>query len=214
MIIKTIQPSVACRGGYTCDPKKSGILEENSEQICIAYQWLSAKMISKIGVGSESKYPLFGWFRYGGTTSIRRQLSTMRYTWTRSHIKELKERGIGSRSRHALLTIRKKEEEVLLVDSIGWFYVYTNQYLPIDESDALEHASKFGDGTTFSEEYVEAYRNPNYREEIVKSWDRCLDLTLQSDYFSESGLRKSIQAAFWGIERRDIISCEVLPLSR
>ena len=113
-------------GKYFCDEKKANLLE--SDEFRNAYNWLSKKMVQKIG-HSKVKYPVWGWYCIDG----------------KNKKPDLRLSGYGERGKELVcLEIEIPDEKVVLSDYDLWHFVLNDIYLFDDdeELDDLEDITK------------------------------------------------------------------------
>ena len=166
----------------------------DDEMFLKAYGWMAGQMRQRIGEPpiKDIKYPMWAWYQFNSAKSKK---PTRSYFYIQEGIS-------------AYMEIEIPDNKVLLSDFINWHNVL-NQYpltnwRRIDKKiDLLEKEA--GKSLVFDDYPVEV------QKEIEKSWEAIFDLDRRDKEVGRTHKRnRSIQATFWMLKPKNVISVEFL----
>jgi len=152
-----------------------------------AYSWMVERMRERIGPPpSGVRYPLWAWARWSPERA-------------RPDLRAL--RSPGGVERYARLEIDIPDEHLLLSDFNAWHFVLNGWYLSDTEAeDAAFDKELNAAAVSWGWPYPEPFRT-----KVLTSWLRIFDLDRFADpLWREVPARRSVQAAFWRLERAQV----------
>jgi hypothetical protein len=170
-------------------------IEKDWEFGLFGYHWLMKKMDEKIGKRPFPEcYPVWAWYQHESATKRKPDL-----------------RGSGFLQKGAKgvrLEIYKKEEDVLLSDFALWAFPHAfHCFIGQNEEESrafdemLEHEG-------VNHERI-GKLSKKIQKEIIKSWDRVLDLDFDDPYHASYPRKeKAIQATFWTLSVNEIVKAD------
>lgn len=183
MILWTIQTEEVYEqlmgsGIYRTDESLS--LAGDIEDFKLQYDWLADKMRFLVGNPPEGVvYPVWAWHTWEGHRKRR----------------DMRRRGYGTKGLKLIqMEIDIPDDKVMLTDFDLWVAALHGCNIDIEtEADADEDKNNL-----FTAVKTERYQE--YKEMIIKSWDRCIGCDQKyNDLFMYKGGR-SIQATFWELK--------------
>ena len=165
-------------GTYHCDENKICDFEWWKS----AYDWLSEKMVDKIGAPPVGvKYPVWLWYKWNN----RRHKPDLR-----SHS------SFGQKGQKmVMLEVEIPDDKVVLSDFDSWHCVLNNSY-PYSSAHSEKEFDKLS-------KWLESLSENERQIEIEKSWDSIFDITQFKNEFAENGAW--IQATIWELKSEYII---------
>jgi len=161
--------------------------DKNREDI--PYSWIKQQMSFRMTPPlSANSYPIKVYVQLEGNK--RPDLRTIRHWYP-----------IGERM--VLATMVIPDYALLLADQELWMYVVNHWYIPRDETDANRHKNAYSPHpyTIYNRR---RYQDPRFQDEVISSWEKVFDLTINNDYITSRREKKSIIGWVWEIARDNI----------
>lgn len=169
-------------------------IDEDWKFCLFGYHWLMGKMDERIGRRPFPEcYPIWGWYQYLGHKRRKPDLRSTGF--------------LPKGTKGVRVEIEKDEKDVLLSDFMlwsllfgYWSFIGRNEEESVAFDDMLE--AKGLDRKNLGK------LPKNIRREIIKSWDRVLDMDFDDPYHTSPIETKAIQATFWTLSLHEIISVD------
>ena len=158
------------------------------------YHWLMDQMERRISHRPFPEcYPVWAWYQWLGETRKR---------------PDLRHRGLGNKGEHAVrLTIEKKGNEVLLSDYELWHFPLSfRSYIADNECDGIFFEKMLTQKGLYHTDFP--LLPEDIQKDIVKSWDKVLDMDFDDPYSTDPFPKKSIQATFWMLHKDEVVKVE------
>lgn len=169
-------------------------INKNWEFSLYGYHWLMGKMDERIGKRPFAEcYPVWAWYQYD--TSTKRK-------------PDLRSRGFLPKGKKGVrLEIAKKESDVLLSDFHLWSFPFSyRSYIGKNEEESVAFDKQLEEKGLDRERFGKLPKN--IRKEIIKSWDKVLDLDFDDPYHAYPKEKKTIQATFWTLSVDEIVKVD------
>ncbi len=170
-----------------------GKIEYADNDFHFGYNWMINQMEKRIDKRPNDCYPLWAWFQYESNDKPKPDLRTTGFL----------EKGVKG----VRLEIEKDNDSVLLSDFELW-------HTP------LSYKTFIGDSETEAKDFDlllkrqgldnEDFENlpDQFKDKIIKSWDKIFDLDFDCEYYSQPIAKKSIQATFWDLRIDEVINID------
>lgn len=169
-------------------------IDEDWEFCLPSYEWMMSKMDEKIGVRPFPEcFPVWGWYQYDNAYKKKPDLRNAGF--------------LPKGTKGVRLEINKNENNVLLSDFILWNIPFGYQsYIGANEEDS-ESFEKMLEEKSLDRKRFEDLPTM-IQSEIIKSWDKVLDLDFDDSYYTILKANKSIQATFWSLSFDEVVKVD------
>ncbi len=169
-------------------------INEDWEFSLSAYNWLMNKMDEKIGKRPFPEcYPVWAWYQYNDEKRRRPDLRSTGF--------------LPKGTKGVRVEITKEDKNVLLSDFMLWHFPFSYQgFIGQNEKESFTF-EKMLENKGLDRENLEKLPK-HIQKEIIKSWDRVLDLDFSAPYYTHPRKTKTIQATFWTLSVGEIIKVD------
>ena len=169
-------------------------IDEYYDFCLFGYNWLRNKMDSSVGKRPfQNCYPIWAWYQYKNSEKKRPDLRAVGF--------------LRKGTRGVRIEIKKKESEVLLSDFMLWQIPYFHHdFIGRNKNERKNFSNKLekiGMATSHIGKLPK-----DLRKEMIKSWDRVLDLDFNDRYFTKARKNKRIQATFWSLSIDEVVKVD------
>ena len=154
------------------------------------YHWLMNKMGKKIGKRPFAEcFPIWAWFQYNDSQRRKPDLRSTGF--------------LPKGAKGVRVEINKDDKEVLLSDFMLWSFPFScHSFIGQNEHESVAFDEML---KCKGLDKVNIGKLPkDIRREIIKSWDRVLDMDFDDPYHTSSKGNKAIQATFWTLSLNEI----------
>lgn len=180
------------KNGTICGTRKH--ITQDWEFSLFGYRWLMKKMDEKVGKRPfPTCFPVWAWYQYNDTNRRKPDLRSTGF--------------LPKGKKGVRLEINKDEKDVLLSDFMLWGFPFSHhgfigeneqESVAFDEILARRGLDKMNIGKLPKDIHTE----------IVKSWDRVLDLDFNDPYHAHPREKKAIQATFWTLSLDEVVNVD------
>lgn len=180
---------------------KNGIIHGERKHITtdwkfslFGYHWLMNKMDKKIGKRPFPEcFPVWAWYQYTDSNKRKPDLRSTGF---------LPKGTTGVR-----IEINKNENDVLLSDFMLWSIPFGYQSFIGQNEEESETFEKMLERKGFDKKNIGKLPK-DIQTEIIKSWDKILDLDFDDPYHTSPKDNKVIQATFWTLSLNEVIKVD------
>lgn len=155
-------------------------------EFCLpSYEWMISKMEENIGMRPFPEcFPVWGWYQYD---NAHKKKPDLRYSGF-----------LPKGTKGVRLEIQKHDDDVLLSDFMLWNIPFGYQsYIGAKEEDSKSFEKMLEEKSLDRKRFEDL--PTTIQSEIIKSWDRVLDLDFDDSYYTTTKDNKSVQATFWSL---------------
>lgn len=180
---------------------KNGIIQGERKHITtdwefslLGYHWLMNKMDEKIGKRPFPEcFPVWAWYQYTDSNKRKPDLRSTGF--------------LPKGTKGVRIEINKNENDVLLSDFMLWSIPFGYQSFIGQNEEESEAFEKMLERKGFDKKNIGKLPK-GIQTEIIKSWDKVLDLDFDDPYHTSPKDNKAIQATFWTLSLNEVIKVD------